>query len=158
MAEDLKIDTHLDKEEKYKQLIPQVSALLADEDDLIAKQANFCAALKYGFDFLWVGFYKVSGDELVLGPFQGPVACTRIAKGKGVCGTAWAYGETIIVPDVDLFPGHIACSSLSRSEIVIPVFDSTGNVALILDIDETEVNVFDEIDKKYLEQLVRMIF
>ena len=158
MAEDLKIDTHLDKEEKYKQLLPQVSALLADEEDLIAKQANFCAALKYGFDFLWVGFYKVSGDELVLGPFQGPVACTRIAMGRGVCGKAWADAETIIVPDVDLFPGHIACSSLSRSEIVLPVFDLSGKVALILDIDETEVNAFDEIDKKYLEQLVRLIF
>ena len=158
MAEDLKIDTHLDKEEKYKQLIPQLSALLADEDDLIARQANFCAALKYGFDFFWVGFYKVSGEELVLGPFQGPVACTRIAKGKGVCGTAWIEEKTLIVPDVDLFPGHIACSSLSRSEIVLPVFNSSGKVALILDIDETEVNAFDEIDKKYLEQLVQLIF
>ena len=158
MAEDLKIDTHLDKEEKYKQLIPQLSALLADEDDVIARQANFCAALKYGFDFFWVGFYKVSGEELVLGPFQGPVACTRIAKGKGVCGTAWIEEKTLIVPDVDLFPGHIACSSLSRSEIVLPVFNSSGKVALILDIDETEVNAFDEIDKKYLEQLVQLIF
>ena len=158
MAEDLKIDTHLDKEEKYKQLLPQVSALLSDEDDFIAKQANFCAALKYGFDFFWVGFYKVSGDELILGPFQGPVACTRIAKGKGVCGTAWKEEKTIIVPDVDLFPGHIACSSLSKSEIVLPVFDLSGKVALILDIDEIEVNAFDEIDKKYLEQLVRLIF
>ena len=158
MAEDLKIDIHLDKEEKYKQLLPQVSALLADEDDLIAKQANFCAALKYGFDFLWVGFYKISGSELVLGPFQGPVACTRIAKGKGVCGTSWAKEKALIVPDVDLFPGHIACSSLSRSEIVIPVFDLSGKVALILDIDESEINAFDDIDKKYLEQLVQLIF
>lgn len=158
MAENLKIDAHLDKEEKYNQLLPQVSALLADEDDFIAKQANFCAALKYEFDFFWVGFYKVSGDELILGPFQGPVACTRIAKGKGVCGTAWKEEKTIIVPDVDLFPGHIACSSLSKSEIVLPVFDLSGKVALILDIDEIEVNAFDEIDKKYLEQLVRLIF
>lgn len=158
MAEDLKIDIHLDKEEKYKQILPQIRALLADEDDLIAKQANFCAALKYGFDFFWVGFYKVGGNELVLGPFQGPVACSRIAKGKGVCGKAWIEEKTIIVEDVDLFPGHIACSSLSRSEIVIPVFNLFGKVALILDIDETEVSAFDEIDKKYLEQLVRLIF
>jgi len=158
MTEDLQIDTHLNKVEKYKQLLSQVKALLADEDDLIAKQANFCAALKYGFDFFWVGFYKVSGDELVLGPFQGPIACTRILKGKGVCGTAWEEENIIIVPDVDLYPGHISCSSLSRSEIVIPVFDLSGNVALILDIDETEVNAFDEIDKKYLELLVRLIF
>ena len=158
MAEDLKIDTHLEKEEKYKQLLPQITALLSGEDDLIAKQANFCAALKYGFDFFWVGFYKVRGDELVLGPFQGPVACSRIAKGKGVCGTAWEKEKTIIVPDVDLFPGHIACSSLSKSEIVLPVFDLSGKMALILDIDETEVNAFDDIDKKYLEQLVRLIF
>lgn len=158
MAEDLKIDTDLNKEEKYKQLLPQVKSLLSDEDDLIAKQANFCAALKYGFDFFWVGFYKVRGDELVLGPFQGPIACSRILKGKGVCGAAWEEEKIIIVPDVDLFPGHIACSSLSRSEIVLPVFDLSGKVALILDIDETEVNAFDEIDKKYLEQLVQLIF
>jgi L-methionine (R)-S-oxide reductase len=158
MAEDLKIDTYLGKEEKYKQLLPQVHTLLAGEDDFIAKQANFCAALKYGLDFFWVGFYKVSGNELVLGPFQGPVACTRISKGKGVCGTVWEKEKTIIVPDVDLFPGHIACSSLSRSEIVLPVFNLSGKVALILDIDATEVNAFDEIDKKYLEQLIRLIF
>lgn len=158
MAEDLIIDTHFDKEEKYKQLLPQVSALLAGEDDLIAKQANFCAALKYGLDFFWVGFYKVSGKELILGPFQGPVACTRIAKGKGVCGTAWENEKTIIVPDVNLFPGHIACSSLTQSEIVLPVFNLSGKVALILDIDATEINAFDEIDKKYLEQLIRLIF
>ena len=158
MAEDLKIDTNLNKEEKYKQLLPQLSALFTDEDDLIAKQANFCAALKYEFDFFWVGFYKVKENELVLGPFQGPIACTRIVKGKGVCGSAWEEEKTIIVPDVDLFPGHIACSSLSRSEIVIPVFDLSGEVALILDIDETEVGAFDEIDKIYLEQLVRLIF
>ncbi len=158
MAEDLNIDTHLDKKEKYNQLLPQVRALLADESDFIAKQANFCAALKYGLDLFWIGFYKVSGNELVLGPFQGPVACTRIAKGKGVCGTAWEEENTIIVPDVDLFPGHIACSSLSRSEIVVPVFDLSGKLALILDIDAINLNAFDEIDKKYLEQLVRLIF
>ena len=158
MSEELNIDTQLGKEEKYQQLLLQLTALLADEDDLIAKQAIFCAALKYSIGFFWVGFYKVQGNELVLGPFQGPVACTRISKGKGVCGTAWEEEQTIIVDDVDLFPGHIACSSLSKSEIVVPVFDASGKVALVLDVDATEVNIFDEIDKKHLEQLVRLIY
>jgi GAF domain-containing protein len=158
MADELTIDSQLDKEEKYRQLLPQITALLKDEDDLIAKQANFCAALKYGMDFFWVGFYKAVGDELVLGPFQGPVACTRIAKGKGVCGTAWQKKETIIVDDVELFPGHIACSSLSKSEIVVPVFNALRKVALLLDVDATKTNNFDNIDKKYLEQFVRLIY
>ena len=158
MSEELNININLGKEEKYKQLLPQLTALLNDEEDMVAKQANFCAALKYGMDFFWVGFYKVQGNELMLGPFQGPVACTRISKGKGVCGTAWENEQTIIVGDVDLFPGHIACSSLSKSEIVVPVFDASGKVALVLDVDATEVNIFDEIDKKYLERLVRLIY
>lgn len=158
MSEELNIDINLGKEEKYKQLLAQITPLLSHEDDLIAKQANFCAALKYGMDFFWVGFYKVQGAELVLGPFQGPVACTRISKGKGVCGSAWEKEKPIIVADVDLFPGHISCSSLSKSEIVIPVYNAAGKVALVLDVDSVQINTFDEIDKKYLEQLVRLIF
>jgi GAF domain-containing protein len=158
MADELAINTQLSKEEKYKQLFHQLTSLLKNENDLVAKQANFCAALKYNMDFFWVGFYKAIDDELVLGPFQGPVACTRITKGKGVCGAAWQKEETIIVDDVDLFPGHIACSSLSKSEIVVPVFNASGKVALVLDVDATETNKFDNIDKKYLEQFVRLIF
>jgi len=157
MVEDIKSGKQLNKEEKYKQLLPQITALLDGEEDSIAKQANFCAALKYGMNFFWVGFYQVKENQLVLGPFQGPVACTRIAKGKGVCGKVWQKEQTIIVGDVDLFPGHIACSSLSKSEIVIPIFDTSGKVALVLDVDATEVNTFDEIDRKYLEQLVQLI-
>jgi L-methionine (R)-S-oxide reductase len=122
MAEDLIISKHLSKEEKYQMLLPQLAALFAGEDDVIANLANGCAALKTTFDFWWVGFYLVKNDELVLGPFQGPVACTRIKKGRGVCGTSWQKAETIIVPNVDEFPGHIACSSASKSEIVLPMF------------------------------------
>lgn len=152
MAEDLCICEGT-KEEKYRALLPQIKGLLAGEDDLIANLANVCAALKETFGFFWVGFYLVKGDELVLGPFQGPVACTRIRRGRGVCGMAWAEAGTLVVPDVDVFPGHIACSSRSRSEIVIPLVRAEGGVWGVLDIDSDELNGFDETDVRYLEEL-----
>lgn len=145
------------KEEKYLALLPQIEALIKDENDLIANMANVCAAIKQTFDFLWIGFYLVKQNQLVLGPFQGPVACTRIHKGKGVCGTAWLNEQIIVVPDVDLFPGHIACNSLSKSEIVLPLFDSKKNVFAVFDIDSEDLNTFDEIDKKYLNEIVLLI-
>ncbi len=138
------------KKEKYESLIPQIFALIDGETDVTAKLGNVCAALKYGLGFLWVGFYFVKNDELVLGPFQGPVACTRIKKGKGVCGTAWQSVQVIIVDDVDKFPGHIACSSLSKSEIVLPLFDSNNEITGVLDIDSENYNCFDETDKYFL--------
>ena len=151
MAEDLLIVKGT-KEEQYETLVPQIRALLDGEPDLIANLANVAGALKEQFNWLWVGFYIVRNDELVLGPFQGPVACTRIKKGKGVCGTTWNMGKTLIVPDVEKFPGHIACSSLSKSEIVIPVI--AGNeVKGVLDVDSSEYNSFDDIDQRYLEQI-----
>lgn len=156
MAEDLKIEA-TDKAERYKELIPQLKALTEHEPDSIANMGNVCAALKYTFSFFWVGFYMVSGTELVLSMFQGPVACTRIRKGKGVCGAAWERGETIIVPDVEQFPGHIACSSLSRSEIVVPVFGKGGNIIGVLDVDSEELNTFDETDARYLQEIVKII-
>jgi L-methionine (R)-S-oxide reductase len=153
MAEDLKISGG-SKEEKYKELLPQVKALVQGEDDIIANLANVCAALKTAMGFFWVGFYFVKNDQLVLGPFQGPVACTRIAKGKGVCGSAWEQEKTIIVDDVNKFPGHIACSSLSKSEIVIPVFDNTKKVTAVLDVDSDALNSFDGVDEKYLREII----
>ncbi len=156
MAEDLTIITSTDKEEQYKSLIPQIAGLLYGETDLVANLANVAAALKEQFKWFWVGFYLVKNGELVLGPFQGPVACTRIAKGRGVCGTAWDKAETLIVPDVDAFPGHIACSSLSRSEIVLPLF-SHGEVIGVLDVDSSELNEFNETDAKYLKQIINLI-
>ena len=156
MAEDLSINTSTDKAEQYKSLIPQIEALLYGEPDLVANLANVCAALKEQFKWFWVGFYLVKNGELVLGPFQGPVACTRIGKGKGVCGAAWAQAETVIVPDVEAFPGHIACSSLSKSEIVVPLLGEIGVVA-VLDVDASELDQFDETDKLYLEQIVKLI-
>jgi L-methionine (R)-S-oxide reductase len=156
MAEDLQITASASKEEQYRSLIPQIEALLHGETDLIANLANVAAALKEQFNWFWVGFYLVKNGELVLGPFQGPVACTRIAKGKGVCGAAWDRGENIIVLDVDAFPGHIACSSLSRSEIVLPLF-SHGKVIGVLDVDSEELNEFDDIDAKYLLQVINLI-
>lgn len=156
MAEDLTIIQSTDKREQYQSLIPQIQALLEGEIDLIANQANAIAALKEQFKWFWVGFYTVKGSELVLGPFQGPVACTRIAKGKGVCGAAWEQGTTLVVPDVDAFPGHIACSSLSRSEIVIPIYQN-NEVAAVLDVDSEELNQFDQIDAQYLEQIVKLL-
>jgi L-methionine (R)-S-oxide reductase len=155
MAEDLLI-TKGTKEEQYESLIPQIQALLDGEHDLVANLANITAALKEQFGWLWVGFYIVRNDELVLGPFQGPVACTRIKKGKGVCRMSWLKAETLIVPDVEKFPGHIACSSLSRSEIVIPVIRNS-EVTAVLDVDSIELNDFNAGDKKYLEQIVELI-
>jgi L-methionine (R)-S-oxide reductase len=156
MAEDLNITTSTDKAEQYLSLIPQIEALIYGEPDLVANLANIIAALKEQFKWFWVGFYLVKGDELVLGPFQGPVACTRIALGKGVCGTAWQQAKTLIVPDVDAFPGHIACSSLSRSEIVVPVFYN-GKVVAVLDVDSEELDQFDGADAQYLEQIVKLL-
>jgi L-methionine (R)-S-oxide reductase len=155
MAEDLHIIQGT-KEEQYKELIPQIKGLLTGEPDLIANLANICAALKEQFGWLWVGFYWVKNDELVLAPFQGPVACTRIRKSKGVCGTSWAQAKTLIVPDVEKFPGHIACSSLSRSEIVVPVIRN-GVVLGVLDVDSVDLNMFDETDQKFLEEIVSLI-
>ena len=140
------------KEAQYLSLLPQVRSLIEGEVDLVANLANVAAALKEAFDFFWVGFYLVKQDQLVLGPFQGPVACTRIRKGKGVCGTAWQEGATLLVPDVEVFPGHIACSSLSRSEIVVPLIKD-GEVWGVLDIDSDLLNFFDETDRKYLEEM-----
>ena len=156
MAEDLTIIQSTDKREQYQSLIPQIEALLEGESDLIANQANTIAALKEQFKWFWVGFYTVKGGELVLGPFQGPVACTRIAKGKGVCGAAWEQGKTLVVPDVDAFPGHIACSSLSRSEIVIPIYQNNEVVA-VLDVDSEKLDQFDQFDVQYLEQIVKLL-
>jgi GAF domain-containing protein len=156
MAEDIIIEEHLSKEEKYKALLPQVKALLEGEDDQIANLSNVAAALKSTFNFWWVGFYIVKQNELVLGPFQGPVACTRIQKGRGVCGTTWAEAKTIIVPDVDQFPGHIACSSLSKSEIVVPLMKN-NEVWAVLDVDSEFLNHFDNTDAQYLETLVAML-
>lgn len=157
MAEDLFIDNSLSKEKKYALLLPQIKAVIAGEDDKIANLANIASALKYTFNFWWVGFYLVKNDELVLGPFQGPVACTRIKKGKGVCGTSWQEEKTIIVPNVDEFPGHIACSSASKSEIVLPVFDKNSNVLMVLDVDSEYLNFFDETDNKYLTKICSLI-
>ena len=140
------------KKELYENLIPQIESLIEGETVLIANMANVSACLKDTFNFWWVGFYRVIGEELVLGPFQGPLACTRIRKGKGVCGTAWQSAKTVVVPDVDAFPGHIACSSLTKSEIVVPVFKGDEVIA-VLDIDSEKLSNFDEIDKKYLEKI-----
>jgi len=141
------------KKELYVNLLPQLKALVEGENDIIANMANVSACLKDTFNFWWVGFYRVINDELVLGPFQGPLACTRIRKGKGVCGTAWQKAETVVVPDVDEFPGHIACSSLTKSEIVVPIFKGNDVVA-VLDIDSERLANFDETDKSFLEELV----
>ncbi len=156
MTEDLSISTSTNKADQYAALLPQIEALVAGEPDMIANLANISAALKQQFKWLWVGFYMAKGEELVLGPFQGPVACTRIAKGKGVCGAVWEQGKTLIVPDVDAFPEHIACSSLSRSEIVIPIFYN-NTVVGVLDVDSKHLNQFDQTDAKYLEQVVGLI-
>lgn len=144
------------KSDQYESLIPQVKALLNGETDSIANLSNFVAALKQTFDFFWVGFYLVKEDELVLGPFQGPIVCTRIRKGKGVCGASWEQGKTILVPNVDEFPGHIACSSLSKSEIVIPLIKN-NHVIGVLDVDSDKFNDFDEVDEKYLTELCQWL-
>ena len=156
MAEDLHVSSG-GKAERYRVLLPQVRSLLAGETDRVANLANVAAALKTTFGFFWVGFYRVQGDELVLGPFQGPVACTRIARGRGVCGTAWQEDRTLVVPDVDAFPGHIACSSLSRSEIVVPLHDREGRVWGVLDIDSDRPSAFDETDAAWLEELCMLL-
>ncbi|MCC6371152.1 MAG: GAF domain-containing protein [Bacteroidia bacterium] len=153
MSESIHI-TASNKEGKYKELVPQVKSLLQQETDPVANMANFCAVLKYSMHFFWVGFYLIKNNELVLGPFQGPLACTRIQKGRGVCGSAWQKAETIVVPNVDEFPGHIACSSLSKSEIVLPVFNSNNQIVGVLDVDSDELNSFDDCDKKYLSELL----
>lgn len=155
MSEDLSIIKGT-KEEQYVALLPQVKALITGELDLVANLANIAAALKEQFGWLWVGFYLVKEDELVLGPFQGPVACTRIRKGRGVCGSSWADAETLIVADVEKFPGHIACSSLSRSEIVVPIIKN-GAVLGVLDADSADLDTYDEIDQRYLEEMVGWI-
>ncbi|MES2457731.1 MAG: GAF domain-containing protein [Bacteroidota bacterium] len=156
MAEDLIIVNDSSKEAQYLSLIPQIEALISGETDQTANLANIAAALKEQFGWFWVGFYLVKGDELVLGPFQGPVACTRIAKGRGVCGASWQRAETVVVPDVDLFPGHIACASASRSEIVLPVFKD-GEVIGVLDVDSEHLAHFDAVDARYLQDIVNLI-
>ena len=146
----------MNKTEKYQELYKQLQSLLSGEDDQIANMANMSALIHETFGFWWTGFYIVKGEELVLGPFQGPIACTRIPYGKGVCGTAWQREETIVVPDVEEFPGHIACSSLSRSEIVVPIF-SNNEVYAVLDIDSKELATFDDTDKEWLEKIVELL-
>lgn len=155
MTEDLHI-TKGSKEEQYLNLLPQIKGLLLGEDDLVANLANICAALKEQFGFFWVGFYLIKNEELVLGPFQGPVACTRIKKGRGVCGASWERNEILVVPDVEKFPGHIACSSISKSEIVLPI-RRNNEVAGVLDVDSELLNHFDQTDAIYLEKIIDLI-
>ena len=155
MAEQLIIQGST-KQERYEALLPQIEAVVEGESDLIANMANVAAMLHETFRFWWTGFYRVVGEELVLGPFQGPMACTRIRKGRGVCGTAWAKNETQVVPDVEKFPGHIACSSASRSEIVVPIRHE-GNIVAVLDIDSAQLATFDETDRQYLERIVQLL-
>ena len=145
------------KEEQYKMLVEQIGSLIAGETDKVAVMSNVAAAIHQEMKFWWTGFYRVVGDELVLGPFQGPVACMYIPFGRGVCGAAWQREQTIVVPDVEQFPGHIACSSASRSEIVVPVFDKEGRVTAVLDIDSEQLATFDETDRRYLEEICRML-
>ncbi len=158
MSENLIIPDTADRSEIYSAILPQIEAITAGETNIIANLANISAILKEAFNLFWVGFYIAESDDiLVLGPFQGPLACTRIRKGKGVCGTVFATGETLIVDDVELFPGHIACSSLSRSEIVVPIYNRAGAVWGVLDIDSKDIADFDEVDKLFLEELVAQI-
>lgn len=156
MAEELIISTSTNKQERYNALLPQIEGLIAGEPDVVANLSNIAAALKQAMGFFWVGFYIVKNSELVLGPFQGPIACTRIGFGKGVCGAAWKEKKVILVPDVEQFPGHIACSSASKSEIVLPAFKN-GEVALVLDVDSDKLNDFDETDADALQQVMRAI-
>ena len=156
MSEDIVFSRNASREENYRELMPQIEALFEGEDDVVANSANMVAALKEVFDFFWVGFYFVKGDELVLAPFQGPVACTRIGYGKGVCGTAWKEQRVQLVPDVNAFPGHIACSALSKSEIVVPVFKD-GEVVAVLDVDSDRYNDFDEVDEYWLTKMVGLL-
>jgi len=156
MAEELIISTSTDKDERYATLVPQIQSLVEGEPDIIANLSNVVAALRQSMNFFWVGFYIVKNDQLVLGPFQGPIACTRIDFGKGVCGASWKEKKTILVPDVEAFPGHIACSSASRSEIVLPAFKN-GEVVLVLDVDSDKPNDFDSTDQEALEKIIRII-
>ncbi|WP_443939180.1 GAF domain-containing protein [Pedobacter sp. MW01-1-1] len=156
MAEDLIINKTLSKTEQYTSIIPQIASLLEGETDFVANMANVAAALKEQFNWFWVGFYLVKNEELVLGPFQGPVACTRIRKGKGVCGASWEQKQSIVVPDVDAFPGHIACASASRSEIVLPLMKG-DDVVGVLDVDSEHLNHFDDIDSLYLKQVIDIL-
>lgn len=156
MAENLIVTSSTEKAERYETLIPQIESLIAGEPDLIANLSNIAAALKQTFNFFWVGFYLVKENTLVLGPFQGPIACTRIGFGKGVCGTSWKEAKTIVVPNVDEFPGHIACSSDSKSEIVLPAFKD-DKVFLVLDVDSDKLNDFDETDALFLGKLMKLI-
>lgn len=157
MSQSLHLDKSLGKEEKYLQILPQLKALVQGEEDQIANLANTCAFLKEAFNWWWVGFYLVKNNELVLGPFQGPVACTRIAFGKGVCGSAWKEKKNIIVPNVHEFPGHIACSSASLSEIVLPMIDAKQEIIGVLDVDSEYLNHFDEIDARYLSEVLNLL-
>jgi L-methionine (R)-S-oxide reductase len=157
MAETLNIPKSTFRKDIYESVIPQIEALVTGETDLIANLANVAAALKEAFNFFWVGFYVKKETQLVLGPFQGPIACTRISFNRGVCGHCYTTKQTIIVPDVEAFPGHIACSSASKSEIVLPAFDTKGEVFLVLDVDSNELDDFSEVDKIYLEQLMRIV-
>ena len=145
------------KGEQYRLLERQMASLMEGETDVVAKMANFAAVLHETFSFWWTGFYRVAGDELILGPFQGPVACMHIPFGRGVCGTAWKRNESVVVPDVEQFPGHIACSSVSRSEIVVPVHGPDGTVSAVLDIDSDRLGTFDDVDREWLEKLVRLL-
>ena len=156
MAEQLIISSSLNKADRYKSLVPQIEALVAGESDVIANLSNIAAALRQSMNFFWVGFYLVKNNALVLGPFQGPIACTRIAFGKGVCGACWKEKKVMLVPNVDEFPGHIACSSDSKSEIVLPAFKDS-QVALVLDVDSDKLNDFDKTDELYLQQVMRLI-
>ena len=156
MAEQLIISTSADKASRYASLVPQIKALTETESDVVANLSNVAAALKQVMNFFWVGFYVVKNNELVLGPFQGPIACTRIALGKGVCGTSWKEKRVIVVPNVDEFPGHIACSSDSKSEIVLPAFKN-GEVALVLDVDSDSLNDFDAVDEKHLCEVIKIV-
>lgn len=156
MSEDLQVAAGANRAQLYEELLPQIESLISTETDLTANLANISAALKQTFDFLWIGFYMVRQDSLILGPFQGTIACTRIIKGKGVCGTVWQNAESIVVPDVDVFPGHIACSSDSKSEVVVPIIQNNQVVA-VLDIDSDKLNDFSEVDRKWLEKLAKII-
>jgi GAF domain-containing protein len=156
MAENLIMSVSTEKKDRYEVLIPQIASLVEGENDVVANLSNIAAALRQTMGFFWVGFYLVKEEQLVLGPFQGPIACTRINFGKGVCGTSWKERRTILVPDVEKFPGHIACSSESKSEVVLPAFRG-DDVALILDVDSDRLNDFDEVDVKYLEKVMRIV-
>jgi len=157
MAENLIISNNSSKEEKYEVLIPQLKSLVANEKNLVANLANMASALRETFGWFWVGFYLVEENEFVLGPFQGPIACTRIKFGRGVCGTSWQTKTTLLVPDVEKFPGHIACSSLSVAEIVVPIFDQNQNVIGVLDVDSERYDILDQTDTVYLEKICKLI-